>query len=140
MNDIDLAKKELREKDLSLVIIKDGKILYSTDDYGVRGLMEAITKFSQDLAGSSVADKVVGKAAAMLCRYGGVKEIYAILISEGAVKALERSKILFEYEELVPVILNRKKNSQCPFETLTADCINEKECYEKIKGLIASMQ
>ncbi len=42
MEDLEIAKNELREKSLSLVVVKSGKIIFSTREYGVKGLIKAI--------------------------------------------------------------------------------------------------
>ena len=133
MDNLEIAKNELRNKNLSLVIVKSKKIIFSTSEYGVKGLMKAIG--GQDLHGASVADTVVGKAAAMLCLYANITDVYAVVMSERGLNIL-KNRMKFEYEKLVPNILNKKKDDICPFEKLVADCDDEKECYEKIKNFL----
>lgn len=61
-------------------------------------------------------DKVIGKAAAMLMVYGGVKKIHALIISEHALQILQAHNISISYDTLVPYIINRKKDGMCPME------------------------
>lgn len=133
-SDLEIAKKMLREEGFSLVIVKSEIVIHATKEYGVIGLMHAIGNHGARLAGSAVADKVVGKAAAMLCRYAKVAEVYAEVVSEKGLNTLKEKEIRVEYGELVPEILNRRRNDTCPFEKLVAGCSDEKECYEKIKS------
>lgn len=135
-SDLEIAKKMLREEGFSLIIVKSGTVIHATREYGVIGLANAIEKHGTGLIGSSVADKVVGRAAAMLCRYAEVSEVYAEVISEQGLKTLKDGGIRFEYKELVPKILNRVRSELCPFEKLVADCSKEEECYEKIKNYL----
>jgi len=86
MDDLEIAKNRLKKGELSLVIVKDGKILYETRDYGLKGLIKAIECFKEKMKGSSVADKTVGRPVVMLCVYAAISKIYAITISEEAIK------------------------------------------------------
>lgn len=138
MSDLEIAKKMLREEGFSLVVVKSGMIIHTTREYGVIGLIHVIENQGAKLAGSAVADKIVGKAAAMLCRYARVAEVYADVISMKGLNTLREKKIRVEYRELVPEILNRGRDDTCPFEKLVSSCIDEKECYEKIKSFVKS--
>ena len=60
MNDIEIAKAEL--KDHSICICKDGRF-FTDDGRGISPMMRFIAE-ERDLIGSSVADVIVGKAAA----------------------------------------------------------------------------
>ncbi len=65
------------------------------------------------LKGTSIADKVIGKGAAMLCSYIGAKELYAQLISEGAIKVLEEENIVYTYDRICPYIKKTGKSRIC---------------------------
>jgi len=137
-SDLLIAKQELKEKNLNLVIVKSKKIILATKEYGITGLIKAVDRYGEELHGSSIADMVVGKAAAMLCRYARIVAVYAGVMSKTAVDVLIETGIKFEYDKLVANILNRSKTDVCPFEKLTADCTDEKECYERIKNFLGS--
>ena len=137
MSDLEIAKRRLLEKGFSLVLVKEGKIVFETKQPGVSGFLEAIGKFGKEvLEGSSVADKIVGRAAAMLCVYCGVKAVYAVVLSKGGKKVLEDQGVSLEFESLVPSILNRQQTGMCPFEKIVATTSNVKEAYEKLKSCI----
>lgn len=106
----------------SCVILK-GKDIRTFSQPGVADLYDLLKGDTAFLKGASVADKVVGKAAAALMILGGVKEIYTDLISLPALMLLGDSDIKVHYEHSVPFIQNRDKSGWCPLETI---CYQEK--------------
>jgi hypothetical protein len=137
MLDLEIAKHRLQEGGLSLVIAKEEKIVFETMQSGVSGFLSAIDSFGRDdLVDSSIADKVVGRAAAMLCVYCGVKGVYAVILSDGGKDLLEKNDISFQFEHLVPSILNRQRTEACPFERVVAAITDAEEAYGKLKSCI----
>jgi len=76
----------------------------------------------QPLRGATVADKAVGKAAAACMIVGGVKAVWADVISQPALQLLQRAGIAVGYGTLAHHIINRAGTGWCPLERLTADC------------------
>ncbi|MFQ6053863.1 MAG: DUF1893 domain-containing protein, partial [Candidatus Bathyarchaeia archaeon] len=77
--------EELEKTGSSLLIYKGGEVIFYSADGGMRPLLEAIETLGRDkLRGTVVADKIVGKAAALLTVYMGAAEVHAALISAGA--------------------------------------------------------
>jgi len=141
MRELEIAKQRMREKGFSLVIAKDGKVIFETKLQGVSGFLGAIEKFGrEDLRGSSVADKVVGRAAALLCVYCGVKAVYASVLSEGGKEMLEKNSVALEFENLVPNILNQLKTDACPFEKVVTTVADAEKAYEKLKLCMKEME
>jgi len=70
----------------------------------------------------------------MLCLYCSVKVVHAEILSEGAKELLEKNSVQFDFERLVPSILNRQKTGTCPFEQIVSSISNAKEAYEKLKS------
>lgn len=68
------------------------------------------------LQGFSAADKVVGKAAALLFVRSGVRAVYAPVMSRQAVSVLSRNGIQAVYDTITEAILNRQGNGLCPME------------------------
>lgn len=135
MLNLELAKYRLKEKDFTLVIAKAGRIVLETRLHGVVGLLEAIEKLDKELVGCSVADKVVGRAAAMLCVYSHVAHVFASILSREGQRVLVKNKLPYQYERLVPNILNRNKHGVCPFEKLAAEIKDPEETYKELKRL-----
>ena len=96
MQDLELAKLELKQKALSLVVTKGGKTIFETSLPGVKGFIQCIKERGKELDGASVADRVVGKPIALLCVYSGVVHVFAALISMGAMKVLDNASIPFQ--------------------------------------------
>jgi hypothetical protein len=134
-NDLEIAKTRLKQKHLTLSIVKNGETLFETASYGISGFLEAVEKLGEKLHGSSVADKVVGKAIALLCVYAEVKAVYAIILSEKAKEVLQKHAIRHEWETLVEKILAPNKTEVCPFEKLAGELTNPAEAYIKFKVL-----
>ena len=112
---LDRAKMLLDKTDCTCVLCGNDVIL--TDKRrGVRPLLDLLNG-NADVTGFSVADKVVGKAAAYLYCLLGIKELYAGVISRPALAVLERYHIFVEYGRLVPAIQNRSGDGPCPMES-----------------------
>ncbi|KPV64247.1 MAG: hypothetical protein AOA66_0336 [Candidatus Bathyarchaeota archaeon BA2] len=138
MQDLRLAKLRLKERDLTLVIVKEGKVIFETKPQGISDFLQAIEKFGKRLVASSVADKIVGAAAAMLCAYSEVASVFAVTISEKGIKVLESNDIFYQFEFCVPKILNYDRTDICPFEKLAAGSRDPKEAYVKLKSFAES--
>ena len=113
---MNLAKRTLREEELSLVVAKNGRILFRSKSHGVSDLLAMISDIGGLAEGASLADSIVGRAAALLCVYSKIIAVYGANMSEGALSVLKANDIKCEYGTLVPKILNRKKNDICPFD------------------------
>lgn len=135
--DLELAKLKLTEENVSLVITKNGKVIFKTRKQGVSGFLDAIEKMHTELLEASVADKIVGVAVAMLCIYSGISSVFALTISEGGIKVLKDSDVTCLFENKVAYILNRNKTDVCPFEQLAMTSETAKEAYMKMKSKVS---
>jgi len=133
--DLELAKKKLHEKGLTLVIVKDSRVLFESRAHGVSAFLEALDKFWDKMRGTSVADKVIGKAIALLCIYAKVRAVYSSTISVKAKQIFENHNVHFEWDTLVEKILDAHGGDVCPFEKAIMEIDNPKEAYEKLKAL-----
>jgi hypothetical protein len=139
MQDLETARKRLNEKGLALSIVKEEKIVFETVSRGISGLLGAIERYKDELKGASVADKVAGKAVALLCVYAEVKAVYAAILSRKAKALLEENFICVEWDTLVPNVLDADKSTTCPFEELAAEIVDLEEAYTKLKALQDSL-
>jgi len=136
MQDLKLAERRLKQKNLDLVIAKKGKIIFENGLLGIRGLLYAIEKLGKEFVGSSVADRIVGRAAAMLCVYSKAASVFAVMISEEGIKVLEENKVFYQFENRVPNILNQEGTDICPFEKLVMGFTKPEEAYRKLKSFV----
>lgn len=113
MTDLAVAKNALLNHTLALA--KDGEVITS-DKRGVAPMVDFLRE-GKVLSGFSAADKVVGKAAAMLFVKAGIKELYAETVSQSAKELLESFGVKLSFKTLVPYIINRDKTGMCPMES-----------------------
>ena len=106
---------------------------------GVADLFNLVADESDFLRGASVADRVIGRGAALLLVKGGAREVYAQVISSGALEVLRSAGIETSFGKEVPNIINRTGTDICPVEKLTADTSSPDEAYERIKQFLDSM-
>ncbi|MEM3726070.1 MAG: DUF1893 domain-containing protein [Candidatus Bathyarchaeia archaeon] len=140
LQDLETAKSRLKEGNLTLSIVKDGKVLFETVSHGVSGFLEAVEKCGNRLEKASVADRIVGKAIALLCVYAKIRAVYAVTLSKKAKTVLEENSVHHEWENLVENILGVDGKSVCPFEKLSDEIPNPKEAYRKLRALQQSLK
>lgn len=88
---------------------------------GVKDLFDIVENEPETLHGAIVIDRAVGKAAATLMILGGANEVHTLRISSAALRMLRANGIAVNYDEEVPVILNRTQSGSCPMEALCRD-------------------
>jgi hypothetical protein len=133
MKDLDTAKNRLLEENRALVIVRNREVLFETNASGIRGFLLAIERIGKNMAGSALADRIVGEAAAQLCVYSHVREVYAVVLSQCGKNVLVKNHIHYEFESLVPHILNMKKTNLCPFEKIVAGSGTPGEAYRRLR-------
>lgn len=139
MKDIEIAKYLLKKEDLTLVIVNNGEVIYKSNKRGISPLFRAVIEVNESLKDSSIADKVIGKAAAMLCLYAGIKELHTNVISEKAIDVLNRTKIMYKYKNRCSFIKNRDNTGICPVEALALNTESIVELLQGIQGFLISI-
>lgn len=101
----------------SLALIKDDKILFSSEKSGLKPLIECVKEFKNKVKDCILHDKVVGLAAARLIVYSGmINSVFTDTASEKAKELLENNNIRLDAQKIVDNILNNKKDNICPME------------------------
>ena len=121
----------LHEGQHSLVVERD-TVVSTFGTKGIATLLQMVNGGSDALRGAIVVDKVVGKAAAALMVLGGVVELHALLISDGALSLLSGTGIKVSYDKRTDHIVNRDGTDWCPMEKACRDCLTAGECLERI--------
>lgn len=129
VNKIEDLKNILLKENHTIVISKSDASVIVSDDRGVAPLMKLLREDKSQLHNSKIADKVIGKAAALLMVFAGVKEVYTPIISEPAVEVFEKHGVKITYDKLVERIINRKGDGLCPMETLCLGINNPEEAF-----------
>jgi hypothetical protein len=119
MTDLEVARQIFHAEGVSFVLVKHGSTLARGTRDGIGELLEAVETLGDGMRGASLADKIVGKAVAMVAAYSGVSAVYSPLASEAAQSVLTKHRIELQAEHLVPLILNRRNDGPCPMEKLT---------------------
>ena len=137
MKDVDVAKNLLVD-DKTCVLVLNDKII-ERKERGIMPIM-ALLQENFDLQGYSVADRIVGKAAAYLFVYAGIKEVYSEVISESGIEVLEKYHIPYSYGTKTDVIINRKGDDICPMEKTVKDIDEPSKAYEALKEKVAALK
>ncbi|MCF0142815.1 MAG: DUF1893 domain-containing protein, partial [Parasporobacterium sp.] len=107
--------------------------LYTSELKGIAPIMIKLKDDRRFFEGAVVADRYIGKAAAMLLIDSGAKAIFGQVVSEHAVCILEASGIIWEAETTVPYIINRKKDGMCPMEKAVLNETDVSNAFEILK-------
>lgn len=107
---------------------------------GMQDLHQLLRTSPDTLRGAMIADKVVGKGAAVLMTAGGVRWVYADVISQSALEFLLKHNIEAEYGKMVPNIINRAGTDICPVEKLCMQCEGTEDALRLIDEFIEKMR
>lgn len=135
MTDLQIARSKLSGH--TICLCKDGNCIFS-DKRGIAPMMDFIAR-GIDLTGYSVADLVVGKAAALLFCKCGIASVYARTLSEGGKSMLDLFNLVYEYETLTDKIINRKGTGVCPMEQAVAHTQDAEEAYRLLNNKLLSV-
>lgn len=137
-NDLTSAVALLDEGDYTCVLVK-GDTVYTSRERGVKPLMTWLEE-GVSLVGFSAADKVVGKATALLYVLLGAERVYARVASEHAAEVLCTHGIPLVADTVVPAIRNRTNTGFCPMEQATRDIIDPKDAPKAIKDALEQLK
>lgn len=137
MTDLERAKALLTGGGFTVTACK-GDAAHSDTRRGVAPLL-AWLDAGTDLAGFSVADRVVGKAAAFLYLRLGVTAVHGGVMSRPAYDLLTAHGVLATYDTLAPAIRNRAGNGYCPMETVCLPLTDPVEAEEAIRERLAEL-
>jgi iron complex outermembrane receptor protein len=128
----------LHNEGLTLVIKSSDNIVNRFTQRGVKDLLTLVSKHPEVLNGALIADKAVGKAAAACMVVGGVRQVYADVMSESALTLLRAHGVVAEYDQLVHHIINRDGTCWCPMEKLSRNLNDPAAIIERIKDFFQS--
>ncbi len=110
--------KNLLNGDITCVFLK-GESVFTSTQRGIAPLLGLIDRGIS--AGYAAADKIVGKAAALLYLYLGVSAVYGEVMTEEAYKLLSSHGVDAEYALSAQKIINRRGDGLCPMEETVKD-------------------
>lgn len=118
MSNMDRARTLLADGDYTCVLCRDEQT-YTATARGVAPLLDWLDA-GRDMTGFAAADRVVGKAAALLYVLLHVHAVYAPVMSEAAQETLRAHGIEATCDTLVSAIRNRLNTGLCPMEQTVA--------------------
>ena len=127
--DIDKAKECLCENTIALC---KGCFSLVSSKRGIAPMMEFIG-LGVDLEGFSAADKIVGKAVALLMVKAKISNLYAKILSKPAIRVLDFYGVNYSYDELCDYVVNRRGDGRCPMETAVMDIDDPELAYTVLK-------
>lgn len=139
MNDLNRAKALLESAPQYTCVLCLGETVYTDEQKGIAPMMSFLDR-GVCLRGFSVADRIVGKAAALLFVLAGVRAVYAQVLSEGGMRVLAQHGIPFEYDTLTPAIINRKGTGLCPMEQAVRDIGTPEQARQAIRTAMERLQ
>ena len=135
MTDIELAKTNLDGH--SICLCRDGEIIID-DGRGISPMMRFLAE-GKDLTGYSVADVIVGKAAAMLFVKAGIVCVHGKTMSESGKAYLDTHGIPCTYDILTEKIINRQGTDICPMEKAVMNIDDTEKGYEALRIRLESI-
>lgn len=135
---LEKAKSILLSTASTIAVVSNGEV-FTSQERGVKPLLHLLTEKKGFLKDASVADKVIGKAAALLMVLGEIKEVHTLIISEPAIKVFEKHNIPCFYDKKADRIVNRTGDGLCPMETLCLDVDDPQEAFAKIREKVIKM-
>lgn len=131
-SNLNKAIEQLKSGAYTCVLCKNDEI-YTSTERGVKPLLDWLDN-GTNLKDFSAADKVVGKGAAFLYVLLGVAEVYAPVMSESAIFALESNGIQPHCDKKVEHIINRAGTGFCPMEEAVKNIIEPAMALSAIKA------
>jgi hypothetical protein len=119
----------------TLRVYKGDKLIFTSDKDRLLPLIEYLEKFGSRQKKVVIFDKILGRAAALLCLKAKCREVFSPLGSQLAIEVLGKSGIRYHLTRTVPCI-QTPEQKMCPMEALSIGKGPE-EFYQAIKKLSA---
>lgn len=106
----------------------------TANEMGIKALRRIYKENREILRGATVTDIIIGKGAACFLIAGGIKHLNAGVISRAGLDMLQKAGIPVCPKQIVPMIINRKNDGQCPIENLLRETFDAEEGIKKISA------
>lgn len=136
--DIDTVRNLVDGGECTFAAVKRG-VLLRDSGIGVKPIIERMREDRKCFKGFCAADKVIGKAAALLLVLSGVKFAYGSLMSRSAQRVFKEHGIPFAFGVETEYIKNRDHTDMCPLEKAVRDTADPNEAYALIEDKIAEI-
>jgi hypothetical protein len=102
----------------TLHVYKGSKLIFASDKDRLLPLIEYLEKSAFRHRNVVIFDKIMGRAAALLCLMANCKEVYSPLGSQLAIEVFAKSGIRYHITQTVPCI-QTPEGKMCPMEALS---------------------
>ena len=106
----------------------------TANEMGIKALRRIYKERREVLRGATVTDIIIGKGAACFLIAGGIRHLNVDVISRAGLAMLQKAGIPVCPKQIVPMIINRKKDGQCPIENLLRETFEAEEGIKKISA------
>ena len=130
------AVTKLHNEKLCCVVLKDDEY-FTSMEFGIKPLMIFLRQDKSFFKNAVIADKIIGKAAALLMILGGAEQVYGEIMSDSAIAVLKEHHIPFDYGTTVSYIKNRTDTGICPMEETVLNISSPSEAFDAIEKTIA---
>jgi hypothetical protein len=120
----------------TLRVYKGNKLVFASDKDRLLPLIEYLEKFGSRHRNVVIFDKILGRAAVLLCVKANCREAYSPLGSQLAIEVLGKRGIKYHLTRTVPCIQKPDQTDMCPMEAMSIGKEPE-EFYRLIKGLLS---
>lgn len=123
----------------TILIYEGDTVVFTSEHKGVRPMMDYMKAYGPSETPLTVVDRIMGRGAVMLAVLINAKTIKTPIMSASALALAKAHNLNLEAGEIVPYIVNREGNGQCPIESSVLDIEDVHEGYEAIKAAIAKL-
>ncbi len=106
----------------------------TANEMGIKALRRIYKENREILRGATVTDIIIGKGAACFLIAGGIRHLNVDVISRAGLDMLQKADIPVCPKQIVPMIINRKNDGQCPIENLLRETFEAEEGIKKISA------
>lgn len=106
----------------------------TANEMGIKALRRIYKERREVLRGATVTDIIIGKGAACFLIAGGIRHLNVDVIGRAGLDMLQKAGIPVCPKQIVPMIINRKKDGQCPIENLLRETFEAEEGIKKISA------
>ena len=120
-------------------VLCDSDRVLTSRKSGIAPLLERI-ETGEDLRNICAADKIIGRAAALLLILGGARAVHGDVMSIGARELLETNGIEVSYHTLTQQIVNRNGDGPCPMEQAAASLTDPTDAPKVLRETLNRLQ
>jgi hypothetical protein len=126
--------RNLEKQKLTLMVIKDGHVLFQSNKPGMEPLVELLESNMNNLVGTTVVARVLGLAAAKLLLWQHVMRIDSMAASRPAEDLLRPSGIVVNAQVSAPNIYEPGNKLPCRVEKLAVKYDHPEEFYHFLRN------